>query len=146
MLTSDSGSHNEAQSILERGRKLLRLDTRHGYQQAAAAFAQAAQSSPESPTPRALQIQALAALKLRYDHRPSLSEAQRLQTPLAPAEEPGIELLKARGLVTLAAGNAVAAIAQLKEIADQNENDAPRICLPRLGVPKTDARTRPQLG
>ena len=122
-----SGSHGEekrARAQIAAGMESLYADTYRGYDEARTAFEGAAATLTEDLAPVALQMQALAATLHRFGITPTKqAQAEQLHGRLARVEDPSVEILKAQGLMSLAAGKKQEAHDKLKAISDGEPGD-----------------------
>jgi tetratricopeptide (TPR) repeat protein len=125
-----TGTHTKAtraKGQISSGMIAFRLDTYQGYTRAAADFGQASNNLPDNPDPRALQVQALAALVQRFggapNGRPQL-DAAAAKLPVDKDKRRAPQVQKALGLVALVNGQAPEALAQLRPASEKEPGDA----------------------
>lgn len=99
---------SKSEKLFAEAQKLFPLDTHVGYRDAATAFGEAAGAlepgNKKKTLALAFQSQALSASAARFGLRNKIGNARSSIAPLAKEKEPPPELVVARGLVHLAAG------------------------------------------
>ncbi|MCK5800081.1 MAG: tetratricopeptide repeat protein, partial [Deltaproteobacteria bacterium] len=117
-----SSEKSPGQLSIEKGQKLLKLDTYSGYAQAVKAFVTASAALDSKEIPAALQAQAEAIRTIRYNLK-KVGTAAQLIKPFAKADKPTQDLLVARALVLFARHDAKTFKA-LKKCADDRPQDS----------------------